>query len=294
VSKPDWFESTLNGLPRDECVRRLAALKVPHPWVLYKFCGPASQNVDDIIERSRFYLSSPAQFNDPFDTAAAVTFTGTAEQYFAMIYRIAIEHGQSPSDALFIAATNSMSERPDYQHFFDKRIAEWGVTCFITSASARAHAARNILMWSHYGDSHRGLCFQFHLPRAPGVLATAVRVDYSDDFVIADWAQREEVESKLGKALLRKAKVWEYEHERRIVRTAGTAGTKLQFDPAGLRGVVIGLRASDATVTNLVDRCKARNAAGHPRVNLYRTAKVPGHYQLRICRARDLEALVYG
>jgi hypothetical protein len=286
--------SELSGLRRDQCVVQLSTLKVPRPWVLYKFCGPSSQNVGDIIVESQFYLSSPKNFNDPFDSTAAVTFTGTDEQYFAMIYNIALENGYSQSDALVLAAVSKKDQSFDSQGSFDKLVAGWGVACFITSSSAHTHAARNVLMWSHYGDSHQGLCFQFHLSRAPAVLAMALPVDYSDDFVVADWANREEVELQLGSALLRKARAWEYENERRIVRTFGAAGTKLRFDPAGLRGVVVGLRASDATVTNLVERCKARNAAGRPRIKLFRTAKVPGRYQLRICRARDLEALVYG
>ncbi len=190
-------------------------------------------------------------------------------------------------------ASSKRNKPPDLQAAFNKLRSEFGVACLTSSVAKTNHAARNLLMWSHYAQEHTGICFQFHVPSAPVQLAVSLRVEYSDDFVRINWAERETAGVKVAEALRRKARAWSYEGERRIiVRLA--ANTPLPFQPAGLVGVILGMRASDSTVELVAQRCADRNHTHGTQTRIFRAQKVPGHYRLEVRRALDLEVRAYG
>ena len=156
------------------------------------------------------------------------------------------------------------------QSSVDALVEQFGITCFATSdKTENQHAARNILMWSHYGMSHTGLCFQFHIPSAPETFVYAVPVAYKDEFITINWVHRDTVEDLLGSAILRKALPWHYKHERRIVMPS-LANTLLEFRPTGLKGIILGSNASSRTALRVVAHCRRRLANGDPAVRLYR------------------------
>src|SRR5437879_6515654 len=67
-----------------------------YPRFLYKFrppIEPASVSfVRDLIVYCRLYLSSPIQFNDPFDMTAAAIFEGTPDQKRDRFRRLLADH----------------------------------------------------------------------------------------------------------------------------------------------------------------------------------------------------------
>lgn len=117
------------------------------------------------------------------------------------------------------------------------------------------------LMWSHYGDQHRGLCLGFSEIKEPR--ATLLKVDYSGGRLVSardvlgmingDAAAREKVDKTV---LATKAPSWEYEHEWRLVDRRGLRNSPLELDE-----VTFGLRCSDVTkfyiMTTLVNRKRA-------------------------------------
>lgn len=145
-------------------------------------------------------------------------------------------------------------------------------------------------MWSHYGVSHSGVCFQFHVPRAPATLVQSLGVEYDNDYLTINWVERNEVEKLISKSLTRKSSEWTYEHERRII-LGQSANRPVAFDPAGLTGIVLGASASQQTALRVVAHCRRRLAAGMPAVRLFRSTLKAGHYKLEVRRARDLEQL---
>ena len=143
-------------------------------------------------------------------------------------------------------------------------------------------------MWSHYAASHSGVCFQFHVPSGADVFGFALPVEYANEYVRFNWLERDKVGARLGDAILRKAPIWDYEHERRILEF-GLAKTNLTFKPRALKGVILGARATKSMELELVTHCRERALRRMPPLRLYRAVTRNDRFALEIRRASDLE-----
>jgi hypothetical protein len=79
-------------------------------------------------------------------------------------------------------------DRHQFPKHFRQSLDSFGVISFSSSKPTEdGSGPRNILMWSHYGDSHRGLCFQFELAREPLLLRRLLQVQYEPRYPNVDW-----------------------------------------------------------------------------------------------------------
>lgn len=113
----------------------------------------------------------------------------------------------------------------------------------------------SILMWSHYAEEHSGIVVEFDLTKPPfaDLAATEImEVDYKDE--------RSELAIPLaGKKLLeemhrharRKASVWGYEQEIRIVMPSSmcSADHFLKITSESIKGLILGCRADPSLVS---------------------------------------------
>lgn len=264
--------------------------------LLYKFLTPNSPSLRGILVDSNLWLASVSSFNDPFDLRARVTFDGDVLSQRKHLDDFAKRQGlrfKARKDFVAKRMTRGVSS-VEFQRSYDRLRRTFGVCCF-AARPVGPHApnggARSILMWSHYADSHRGVCFQFHVPRSPGSLGMSLPVDYSEEFIRIDWLDRASHERSLGPAFTRKASAWSYELERRIVLPS-RADTLLPFHSSALRGVVLGCAATRRTELRLVALCRRRIEKGFLPVKIFRALVVEGAYRLQAARAIDLERLV--
>jgi hypothetical protein len=101
--------------------------------------------------------------------AADIDATGTLDDLHAKIDRSAavpsVDKERMRIEAAEIVKSQGIQgylERHQTPMHFRKLLDSSGVISFSSSrAKEKGSGPRNILMWSHYGDSHRGLCFQF-------------------------------------------------------------------------------------------------------------------------------------
>lgn len=131
-----------------------------------------------------------------------------------------------------------MAERPanEYEQeartAFNEWMAESAVTCFSTVNDS-------ILMWGHYADSHRGVCFVFRETLRPE-LFLAFEVNYEQERLPADITKLQGSEM-FERAVLTKAQEWEYEHEFRMLEYRVPPGLR-SFPLEALIGVIYGAR----------------------------------------------------
>jgi hypothetical protein len=272
----------IEQLPYRSLRRWLHANVIPsYPHYIYKY---RSVNHDDaesvrrlrqVVTESKLYLSSPKDFNDPFDTTVYVVervdMRKTIKKYKGVVKermpgasrdqrRQALKHARS----LTSHDLRRLAERGFHEH-----LASTGVYSF-------AGDPRSILMWTHYGDNHQGLCLQFEPARDPSVLLHAVGVKYSDDFPIFDVSLP--TIRQIAPVLLNKHSGWHYENERRIILPNG-AGTVLPFSPCALTGVIFGLRARKNLV-ELVRQLLMERGRSSEVVRLFQAEKHPMKYKL--------------
>lgn len=98
----------------------------------------------------------------------------------------------------------------------------------------------NYLMWSHYGNSHRGFCIGFDSQALDDTIGgTMERVVYQQEIPKMDLFGG--ISEFFVKQLSTKSNVWEYEEEYRIVKADGSK-TTIQFDKNIIKHIVLGYK----------------------------------------------------
>lgn len=186
-----------------------------HPRLLYKFTTVNDERrwgwFESLIRGGQIYLSSPTDFNDPFDVNPRLVFPCTEDRrYGAQLLRAGQRVGDSRAERrskigdLFRRPRGQRAE--EYRRAAEKRIAQVGVYCV---------SARNDhpLMWSHYAEKHSGICVGFKSDT--GLFHAAEKVQYSDTRPYYDMT---EMPSEDFRAIYNtKASVWGYEEEYRLI-----------------------------------------------------------------------------
>ena len=183
---------------------------------LYKYM-PLNQYTYNVLINSELWYSNPYNFNDPFDCSLKI-------------------------DASEKKSQNNDKNKLDRK--INKELNKIGVSCF-------SKDYRNILMWSHYSDSHKGICLIFdyskdiHFFNPFDILYTN---EYPD---IHDKLKKDELIKKL---IYTKSDNWRYEREVRSIKSG--CGT-YKFDSSLLKGIILGYKTTTEdlkTIKNIINR----------------------------------------
>jgi len=217
----------------------------PIPKIVYKYkgVGPNGQlrKYDrEIFEKCELYYAPPNFLNDPFDCVLPEGRKPTREE---MIEFLNLSSPGGGWEALSDAKLRKNMNPPEVNRSLNEMFAgAYGVFCVTADVE-------NVLMWSHYGESHKGF---------------AIGLDSSiferfGPVVYIKGTSRLPVAANLSafeKNLYYKANFWKYEKEFRSVRENN--GTDESFRRHGIyednfREVVFGLKASEKTKKELRD-----------------------------------------
>jgi hypothetical protein len=238
---------------------------------LYKFRSFSSESrrwVLDTIKNSRIYLPHPPAFNDPFDVSPVVV------------------HGGDPNDPEYFRALEAKERRMEKAQGvtgtrLDRLRKRTGVTIHDLPKAAEAHLRKALrddvrvlclsahqlhpLQWSHYADSHRGVCLHFRCrPGAPFGLARQVR--YRKKRAALSTLLEHSSDAIMDRLVFNKAKFWSYESEYRIIATeSGRAEPALKngymhFDPSLLVGITFGLNMPEKQRRALMAYARRHNS----------------------------------
>jgi hypothetical protein len=231
-----------------------------------------------MIVRSRFRLSAPSTFNDPYEFNVEISLESTQEQRLTRFAQLVAEHAPAVSKERQALMVSALMSRPDSEHI--KRCQESlerikhqsGVLCF-------AGDPRSLLMWSHYAENHEGICLQFERIRDFPLLGHAVHVDYKEKFPRANWIV--DFMKGVGDMLMTKHQGWQYEEECRIT-SIHDSNKYLQVRPDALRAIIFGCRIAEANLKIVNGLLKEREALGAPAVKRWFALKHPSRYQMVI------------
>lgn len=278
----EWIDR-VHVLPYFE--RRLAIAKkiAPPPQrFLYKYKPidtsdkTSIEYIRDILVKSKLWLSSPLDFNDPFDMAAKITIDGSGVEIKKRLSAIMKTKGTGWSKRNKIAENLTSGPRKNLE---GAMVAAYVHAMESTGVFSFAGDPRNILMWSHYANNHTGISIQFEVARDLKTLSGAIPVKYSRKYLQVNWVK--EFERGMGKVILRKHKGWKYEKERRIIQI-GRSHEYLSFDPAAITGIILGCRITEKQTEVVQNLIKERATLGLPAVQLYSIKKSDSKYQLSI------------
>lgn len=256
-------------------------------WVsrfLYKFRSLDPGNSDsvaqmrDLIVRSRLWLASALDFNDPFDMSAHTIIDGTAKERRNRLDQILKMQGMPWHDRQKILVTALSKPEIEIQAVARNSMRaimdRFGVCSF-------GGDPRNIQMWSHYSSNHKGFCLQLETARDPFTFCNCIKIEYLDDYPIIKWTTSPD--EGIHGLITRKHPGWGYEQETRLI-IQDKSRQHLQFEPGALKSIIVGCATDEAGIDVLRKLLKERASSGIPLPKIYRAVRHPTKYKLVITR----------
>lgn len=177
-----------------------------------------------VLRTERVWLAARSTLNDPFDCSPLITIPRTKRELGrALTMMVRALHPAMADSYQKVIVERALSKlypiTDRIVERFERDVTDWldtaGVFCATTNP-------RHLLMWSHYADSHRGICIGFRgIARQPATgRAVAHPVQYTVRRPHVN-PMKSLTESARKRCVLRKPKEWEYEDEWRLVGTNG-------------------------------------------------------------------------
>lgn len=242
------------------------------PKRLYKYRSFNSLTLGMLVEDT-VYFASPATFNDPLDTKptldadlltgdlrtiltqmieertkaemadAAKTIRYSGPRTLDHIARQSRKAAERLLSNIEYDATNPDYEGDDPEHFLlGHYVEEELLRRYDRGVFSLAERVNCPLMWSHYGDQHRGICLGYSVP--DDTASEIHKIRYGGSRLVAassiaamlkgDEEARRRVDEGV---LLKKAMPWAYEREWRLLGPRGE-----QDSPLELEEIVFGMR----------------------------------------------------
>jgi len=226
----------------------------------------------DILKNRELLNSKPSSFNDPFEFVPVVSGYDVEKDievrlsnpiFLQSLMRNEIQQGRfkgSLAEFPGFLQRNLESYKMNMRRSLSQAIVNTAARMQeladrITGLVSLTIIPNHPLMWAHYGESHRGLMYEFDFAflrdRRP------VRVMYSEKRPTSDFqysVQESIIEKEMQRLMITKSSAWTYEEEYRLFFEPGECrqkkcqgGIERNFFPipgGAIRRVVIGLRAS--------------------------------------------------
>jgi hypothetical protein len=269
------------------------------PEIYYKY-RPVNEFLEKLLRQQELYFSFGYEYNDPFDSKVKIEISASKEE--------------------ILNELESTPLQPDIKEFIRKKILnnkiepeQYLLAAYETAkrtimSSCFSTENLNVLMWSHYADSHKGICLGFanvssekfpalkfdlgNVPGDPPTLANGVfpiiKVNYDTNEIIR-WRPFHNDISIFMDAHTNKAKYWEYEKEHRIILAFKEYRSKiLRLDRKFLREVYFGARISKADKEKFINIIKDEYLKDGISVKVFQTLLSEKRFEL------DTEEVVLG
>jgi hypothetical protein len=189
--------------------------------------------VRDILVEHKLFFAGRKCFNDPFDCVvpSLLGMPGTFHKRY--VEELLDRKIPSAPPAEWWAKREqlmSVKALEGAREGVQKDVDKAGVTCF---CKVRA----DILMWAHYADKHKGLCFEFDGSVNCKFFGEAQQVQYEDYTPLV--LLGDDSSKMMERIILTKSKHWSYEQEYRIIKP-NMAGQKSDYPDALLTGIIFG------------------------------------------------------
>lgn len=228
----------------------------------YKYRHLHDNNIDvlqNIFLKNEITFSIHSYFNDPYDCRPHFILNASPTELKKLCIRlIKLTYPHLTINDCKRMAFKSLKHTPHPEEkilaLVKERFIEFsnniGIYCL-------TKVPDNILMWSHYADSHAGICLQFIGSKKIEFFHKAEEVTYQKPYPKVDLAVP--THASLYASLLTKAKEWEYEKEYRILNTRMVTKTA-KFPEEALTGVIFGVKTPECNKKLILDWCNCRNS----------------------------------
>jgi hypothetical protein len=216
------------------------------PLKLYKFQTFNKYSIQN-LKRGQIWFSKPRQLNDPFDCAIPFVLEWTDKDFESFCLQLkGRDNLATPRRSFYITDGKPNQKFQDSirntnEYYMRLRIINqisgMGISCFTENLD-------NILMWSHYADSHKAFCLEFDTKCFPFLDPEKLhKVIYSDKYPsLAPDAFFHDEYMPID-ILITKSLKWKYENEWRQIIDIGN--TAVGYDARALTAVYFGCSMPD-------------------------------------------------
>lgn len=227
------------------------------PQKLYKYCS-INEEYDQSTLDGIIHFNKPSEFNDPFDSSVRIDWKrlGVDRKKLEIIKEKQTNKSQEVlNDAIQYIQDSSNNVTRNIQDMFY-------VTCF-------SQTYRQILMWSHYANKHKGYCVEYDCGEdfelrnmLYPVVYEKQRYDCSEIYNCMDNA--EYLKNLQANPILFKSPEWEYEEEWRVFCSQDYLKQKSILDKCNyqmkqkIKTVYLGIKFNEKTNSRFIEMCEER------------------------------------
>ena len=259
-----------------------------NPISVFRYRGDEEYNID-AFEKDYIWFSDFSLVNDPFDGRSDYIWDKNDDKL--AISRIHELLGEDSG----VDIKRLVEERNNTQY---EDINPFHISCF-------SKQYKDIRMWSHYANGHKGFALIFSSVEKKQGLCIKIDgksvgyVDGKNRFVIDDeylvlhpvrYSKNKPVPivsseaglntgiAKMRKNITTKYIKWAYEEEKRLILYIGSIidSNKVYYDSNSLQGIIIGCSATLAVENSLIKTAKQKG------LKVYKASKIYGEYSLAI------------
>lgn len=232
------------------------------PTSLYKYKSFNSNgHYKDLLEKNILFFSSPKWFNDPFDCRVYPQYeSGTDKEIFKKIKELILEEHptwpkwkiNSETKIIFDKNINEIKDPKEMLKRVNEHInSYYGIVSF-------SEINNNILMWSHYSDSHKGFYIEFDAHKIFDISANYLikrdqymrfhKVEYSKEYPEINPFATDFDNSQYMRMITTKSIEWIYEREWRLVYF-NFPDKVVAFPEEVITAIYFGVNCSEESIT---------------------------------------------
>lgn len=227
---------------REMLLKAITAGKYPRHFYKYR---NVSSYTDSIFKDLTMWFSAPQSFNDPFDCNLSEISSHTQEEANQFLEHIL--EGRPDREALLSRGTTVAKAEKSLASSKETILSRTGILCLSKKLD-------NILMWSHYTDSHKGLVIELDPIHDLDFFLSPIQVNYTDTYEPTNYFK--DPHSAITKIISTKSSCWSYEEEIRIVKS-GVIGS-VPFNPKAIRRVIFGCKSDANFISRIRELCSTQ------------------------------------
>lgn len=237
----------------------------PIPQILYKYRSLNEYSIKTLTD-GEIYLPSISELNDPFEGSIPYVLRikgkkpedlNASEMFLFMLEQASKYHPDwSPEQLHQFAYEEQRAGRIlDENHLQVQRDETTKQIDSLFGVFSLTSEKNNFLMWSHYADSHKGICIGFNSEILFNTVAgTLGPVTYKMEFPVKDF-YTEDVFTEHNRLIATKGEYWEYEKEYRLTKM-NAAKSKFNIPLEGIEEVIFGIWVSNQLKLELLEIIK--------------------------------------
>jgi hypothetical protein len=239
--------------------------------IAYKYCEP--KMMEKVLQNGMIRFTQPADFNDPFEASPSFSENRSELDRFLLAQYLKDAEPCTPQvqlQRLADGAQNTACLRRKHALGLPAKLSEH----FVVLCLSRSR--RNMLMWAHYADCHRGFVIGFDTDSEffkRGAFGGLREVTYANIRARVPekdgrYASQEELDSYNSSVFFTKSCDWAYEKELRMVRHPQEADCVpgkpngwdiclFRFPLEAVREVIVNDRMTEDNRAKIVELCKS-------------------------------------